>query len=160
MIGDLFLIYGKSRRVYTGIRVFVPMIGDLFLICVETAERQVVPVFVPMIGDLFLIFSGCRITILFALVFVPMIGDLFLMIHQGLQLWQQTESFRPHDWGSFFNIEWGNNECPVYVDSFRPHDWGSFFNPVSGKPDGTWAGSKICGADRISAGFFPDAGVS
>ena len=40
-------------------KVFVPMIGDLFLIQNKTASVSLVAaVFVPMIGDLFLILNG------------------------------------------------------------------------------------------------------
>ena len=36
-------------------------------------------------------------------------------------------SFRPHDWGSFFNYQKITAELKR-LDTFRPHDWGSFFN--------------------------------
>ena len=56
MIGDLFLM-GFVYTISHDSCVFVPMIGDLFLISQNLLSRNANPhlVFVPMIGDLFLI---------------------------------------------------------------------------------------------------------
>ena len=57
------------------------MIGDLFLIieiCSSKRDKNW-PVFVPMIGDLFLIHWEMKLPGMSTNVFVPMIGDLFLI---------------------------------------------------------------------------------
>ena len=59
-------------------------------------------------------------------VFVPMFGDLFLMEKLRHET-QEHFCFRPHVWGSFFNILWLLKNRDSW-GSFRPHVWGSFFN--------------------------------
>ena len=59
-------------------------------------------------------------------IFVPMIGDLFLIPMVTLINYPQG-NFRPHDWGSFFNLVSTSRAAMTYRN-FRPHDWGSFFN--------------------------------
>ena len=55
MIGDLFLIPTHHGQFAQERIVFVPMIGDLFLILADLIVTLTDKVFVPMIGDLFLI---------------------------------------------------------------------------------------------------------
>ena len=40
------------------------------------------------------------------------------------------QTFRPHDWGSFFNVAALVADGKIRA-AFRPHDWGSFFNDGS-----------------------------
>ena len=57
-----------------------------------------------MIGDLFLIKKESLFAPKGGRVFVPMIGDLFLITILSLIGVKVEECFRPHDWGSFFNL--------------------------------------------------------
>ena len=81
--GGSFFNNNDNNTIKVSTFVFVPMMGDLFLILhIACKGIRLGRVFVPMMGDLFLI-SSCQKNGLLMPVFVPMMGDLFLILCPG-----------------------------------------------------------------------------
>ena len=82
--------------------IFVPMIGDLFLIPMVTLINYPQGNFRPHDWGSFFNLGVFRLNKVGSIIFVPMIGDLFLILFPPTDLTGKP-NFRPHDWGSFFN---------------------------------------------------------